>query len=120
MLCARRSLSTLHLLDNATATQDVASVGRLLLHAPVHFLGFEDLLAIGKSNTHAFADRSLVFSLQGENVGQKRFYTRIAASLFAPISICLPPASPSTFLSRCWFPRTLREKSGYRTTAPSI
>ena len=52
-------------------------MGRLVFHASVYFLGFENLLAIGKSNMHTFADRLWVFALKGENVGQEGFYTRI-------------------------------------------
>ena len=29
-------------------------------------------------NMHTFADRSLVFSLKGKNVGQEKFYTRVS------------------------------------------
>ena len=54
---------------------------RLVFHAPVHFLGFENFLAVGKSNMHAFADRGMVFALKGENICQKSLYTRIAHGL---------------------------------------
>jgi hypothetical protein len=55
----------LHFVDNA----GVASVGCLVLNASVHFPGFEDLLAVNKSNMHTVPDRIWVFALNGENVG---------------------------------------------------
>jgi hypothetical protein len=56
--------------------------------------GLEDLLAIGKSNKHTFADRVLVFALKGENVRQKKFLYahRSWASAFAPICKHITPA----------------------------
>jgi hypothetical protein len=71
------SIATLHFLDNASATKRVASVSRFVLHASIHFLGFEDLLAVNKSNIHSLADRVWVFALQGENVSQESFNARI-------------------------------------------
>ena len=77
MLCCGRPLSALYFLDNASATKGVASVSRLVLHTSVHFLRFEDLLAVGKSNMHTFADRTYAFAFKGENVGQESFNARI-------------------------------------------
>jgi hypothetical protein len=74
---ARGSFPTLHFFNDPTAAKGVASVSRLVLHASIHFLGFEDLLAVGKSNMHTLANRVWVFALKGENVGQEEFYTRI-------------------------------------------
>ena len=73
-------------------------MGRLLFHAPVRFLSFENLLAVGKSNMHAFADRGLVFALKGENVCQKSLYTRIAHGRHRSrqfYNICLPDLASS-------------------------
>ena len=46
--CSRCSLPPLHFLDNAIAAKGVASVGRLILHAPIRFLRPIDLPAVGK------------------------------------------------------------------------
>ena len=78
MLCGRRSLPTLHFLDNANAAKGVASVGRLVLHAPIHFLRPIDFLAVGKCNMHTVSDRLWAFAFKGENVGQERCYTRVS------------------------------------------
>jgi hypothetical protein len=64
---------TLHFVDDA----GVASVGCLVLHASVHFPGFEDLLAVNKSNIHTFVDRVWVFAFKNENVGQESFNARV-------------------------------------------
>jgi hypothetical protein len=69
----RRPPLTLHFVDNA----GVASVGCLVLHASVHFPGFEDLLAVNKSNIHTFVDRVWVFAFKNENVGQESFNARV-------------------------------------------
>jgi hypothetical protein len=55
----------------------VASVRRFVLHAFVHFLGFEDLLAVGKSNIYTFADGVWAFAFKGENVGQERLCANV-------------------------------------------
>ena len=57
MRCGRCSLPTLHFLDNASAAKGVASVGRLVLHAPIRFLRPVDLPAVGKRDMHTIADR---------------------------------------------------------------
>ena len=69
----RRPPLTLHFVDNA----GVASVGCLVLNASVHFPGFEDLLAVNKSNIHTFVDRVWVFAFKNENVGQESFNARV-------------------------------------------
>ena len=76
MLCGRCSLPTLHFLDNASAAKGVASVDRLVLHAPIRFLRPIDFPAVGKRNMHTVADRLWVFAFKGENVGQESLYTR--------------------------------------------
>jgi hypothetical protein len=56
----------------------MASVGRLVFHAPVHFLALTIC-------SHAFADRKLVFTLKGDNICQKTLYApRSWALPFAP------------------------------------
>ena len=77
MLCGRRSLPTLHFLDNASAAKSVASVGRLVLHASIRFLRPISFAAVGNRNMHTLADRLWIFAFKGENVGHERFYTRI-------------------------------------------
>ena len=63
MLFARRSLSTLHLFDDPSTALNVASVRRFVLHAFVHLLRFEDLLAVDKSNIYTFADGVGAFAM---------------------------------------------------------
>ena len=77
MLCGHCSLPMLHFLDNASAAKGVASVNSLVLHAPIHFLRPIDFPAIGKRNMRAVWDRLWAFAFKGENVGQRKFYTRV-------------------------------------------
>ena len=100
MLCGRCSLPTLHFLDNASAAKGVASVGRLVLHAPIRFLRPIDFPAVGKRNMHTIADRLRVFAFKGENVGQESLYTRIGhGRLRSPQSRIYPVALHHTHLS---------------------
>ena len=46
-------------------------MSRFILHAPIDFLRFEDLLAVGKRDADALADRVIIFALKRQNVGQK-------------------------------------------------
>ena len=87
MLCGRRSLPTLHFLDNPSAAKGVASVGRLVLHASIHFLRPIDFLAVGKRNMHTVADRLWVFRLQGRErrPGKILYARRTWASPVRPI-----------------------------------
>ena len=56
MIHARRSPPSPDFFDNASTAKRVAGVSRLILHAPIDFLRFEDLLAVGKSDADALAD----------------------------------------------------------------
>jgi hypothetical protein len=73
VLCYRRSLTSLHLLDDASAAQRAAGVRRLVPHALVRLLRPEDFLTIGESDSHPLADRVRVFARQRENIGQEGF-----------------------------------------------
>jgi hypothetical protein len=67
----------------------LAGVSRLIRHAPINFLRFEDLLAVGKSDADALADRVIIFALKRQNVGQKGLGTlvhRVHRLLVAVIS----------------------------------
>ena len=77
MIHARRSLPSPDFFENASAAQRVAGVSRLILHAPIDFLRFEDLLAVGKSDADALADRVIIFALKRQNVGQKGLDTLV-------------------------------------------
>jgi hypothetical protein len=68
MLCGRRSLPTLHFLDNANAAKGVASVGRLVLHASVHFRSLK-ICSLSARATCTPSGSHLGFALNGENVG---------------------------------------------------
>ncbi len=105
------SLPALHLLDHAAATQDMASVGRFVLHAPVYFLGFEDLLAVCKRNMHAFVDRGIVFALKGENVCQK-------ASIRASLMGCLPDWRPHSKTAKGPFKGGILAQTQLRAVTP--
>ena len=97
MIGARCSLASPDFFENASAAQCVAGLRRLILHAPIDFLRFEDLPAVGKSNMHTFADRTYAFAFKGENVGQESFNTRIGHGRHrSPLSrieymLALPP-----------------------------
>src|SRR4029077_7912356 len=73
VLCYRRSLTSLHLRDDASAAQRAAGVSRLVPHALVRLLRLEDFLTIGESDSHPLADRVRVFARERENVGQEGF-----------------------------------------------
>jgi len=92
MLFARRSLLTLHLFDNPSTAKNVASVRRFVLHAFVHFLDFEDLLAVGKSNMYTIADGVWAFAFKSENVGEETHSVRtsvMAVTARPDQNICL-------------------------------
>jgi hypothetical protein len=46
MLCSHHSLSSLDFFDHPRAAQCVASVSSFVLHAPIHFLRFEDVRTV--------------------------------------------------------------------------
>jgi hypothetical protein len=48
-------------------------VGRFFPHSFIDFLRSEDLFAVGKSASHAMADRVRIFALKRQNVSQKGF-----------------------------------------------
>jgi hypothetical protein len=50
VLCGRRFLSSLHFLDDASAAKGMASVGRFVLHASIHFLRPIDLAFASETN----------------------------------------------------------------------
>src|SRR5262249_31713444 len=77
MIHARRSLPSPDFFENASTAKRVAGVSRLILHTPVDFLSLEDLLAVGKSHTHALADRVIIFAFESQHVGEKGFDTLV-------------------------------------------
>ena len=65
---------------------------RFVLHAFVHFLGFEDLLAVGKSDIYTFADGVWAFAFKGENVGQEKLCANVGHGHHrSPRSEYMPP-----------------------------
>ena len=116
MLCGRRSLPTLHFLDNASAAKGVASVGRLVLHASIRFLRPVDLAAVGKRDMHTIADRLRV-RLQGRERRPRKPLCahRTWASPFAPIPKYIPSLCTIHHLSVAAFYAT-----GLGTGVPSI
>ena len=117
VLCDCRSLSQLHFLDNASAAKGVASVGRLVLHAPIRFLRPVDLPAVGKRDMHTIADRLRV-AFKGENVGQESLYARIGhGRLRSPQSRNISRRSaPYTPVGRCF----LRDRARDRRSIDNI
>src|SRR6516164_1144605 len=55
----------------------MASMRSFVLHASIHFLGSEDVLAVIESNVNSIVDCVGIFALQGEDIGQKSVHTRI-------------------------------------------
>ena len=62
----------------------------------IYFLRFEDLLAVGKSNARALANRVIIFALKRQNVGQKRFARPSGSPPY-----CLPMITPNSAM-RLW------------------
>ena len=50
----------------------MAGVSRLILHASIHFLRFEDVRTVRQSYVSPFADRVWIFTLKRQNIDQKK------------------------------------------------
>ena len=64
MLSGHPSLLPLDFFDHPRAAQHVASVHGFVLHAPIHFLRFEDVCTVRQSYMNPLADRVWIFTFE--------------------------------------------------------